>query len=526
MVSHSIDTEEARPIRQRLRCFPPAHVEAISQQVDDLLRQEVIKPASSPRASNLVLVRKKDGSYRCCIDYLQLNSVTRKDAYPLPRIDSCLDALANARWFPTFDLRSSYHQVPDAKCDADKTAFMCPRGMYRFKAMPFGLYNAGATFQRLMDIVMSGLHFHVCLIYLDDIIVFAGSLEQYLYRLVMVFQRLRTAGLKLKPEKCLLLQKSVSFLGHVVSVQGIATTDPSKIKLVAEWPTPRSLRDVRAFLGLAGYYQRLVAGFASIAGPLHAMMGKGEEFLLTPEAQQSFNRLKVALTSQLILAMLQDEGEMILDTDASDTAIGAVLSQKQGGYERVIAYVSRRLDRTEANYCVTRKELLAVVHFMRHFRQYLLSRAFLVRTDHSALTWLRRTPEPIGQQARWLEVMEEFHFRIEHCPGARHGNANALSRHPCRLHHCACHGSDQSTEGRESAPIPEYKGGDESTEAGQLQEVNAVRRARGVGPSVGEEADRPSSNVSAPGAPDPEVPLSLEGLQAAQKTDKDTAIII
>jgi len=351
------------------------------------------------------------------------------------------------------------------------------------------------------------VHSHVCLIYLDDIIVFAGSLEQHLDRLVMVFERLRTAGLKLKPEKCLLPQKSVSFLGHVVSGQGIAT-DPSKIKLVAEWPTPRSLRDVHAFLGLAGYYRRFVAGFASIAGPLHAMMGKGKKFLWTPEAQQSFYCLNVALTSQPILAMPQDEGEMILDTDASDTVIEAVLSQKQGGYVKVIAYASRRLDRREANSCVTRKELLAVVHFMRHFRQYLLGRAFLVRTGHSALTWLRRTPEPIGQQARWLEVIEEFHFRIEHRPGVRHGNADVLSRHPCRLHHCACHGSDQSTEGRESAPSPEYKGGDGSTEAGQLQEVNAVRRERGVGPSIGEAADWPSSNVSEPGAPDPEVPWS------------------
>jgi len=180
-------------------------------------------------------------------------------------------------------------------------------------------------------------------------------------------------------------------LWHVVSGQGIAT-DPSKIKLVAEWPSPRSLRDARAFLGLAAYYRRFVAGFASIVGPLHAMMGKKNEFLWTPEAQQSFDHLKVALTFQPILAMPQDEGEMILDTDASDTAIGAVLLQKEG-HERVIAYASRRLDRREANYCVTRKELLVVVHFMRHFTQYLLGRAFLVRTDHSALTWIRRTPE-------------------------------------------------------------------------------------------------------------------------------------
>jgi len=160
IVSHAIDNGDARPIRQRLRRFPPAHMEAISEQVDDLLRQEVIESAASLWASNLVLVRKKDGSYRCCVDYRQLNSVTRKDAYPLPRIDSCLDAMASAQWFSTFDLRSSYHQVQVDEREADKTAFICPRGMYRFRAMPFGLCNAGATFQRLMDIVMSGLHFH------------------------------------------------------------------------------------------------------------------------------------------------------------------------------------------------------------------------------------------------------------------------------------------------------------------------------------------------------------------------------
>jgi len=559
LVTHTIDTGDSRPIRQRLRRYPPAHVEVISQQVDDLLSQGVIEPTSSPWASNLVLVRKKDGSYRCCVDYRQLNAVTRKDAYPLPRIDSCLDAMANTQWFSTFDLRSSYHQVRVDDEDLEKTAFICSRGMYKFKTMPFGLCNAGATFQRLMDVVMSGLHFHVCLIYLDDIIVFSQTTHQHFERLILVLERLRSAGLKLKPQKCLLFQRSVVFLGHVISKDGIAT-DPDKTRAVTEWPVPRSLRDVRAFLGLAGYYRRFVEGFAAIAGPLHSMLGKGGKFKWTQEAQESFLRLKSALTNPPVLAMPQDEGGFILDTDASDTAIGAVLSQKQGGMERVIAYASRRLDRRETNYCVTRKELLAVVHFMKYFRQYLLGRTFVVRTDCSALTWLRRTPDPVGQQARWLEVMEEYQFSIEHRSGVRHANADALSRHPCKRLDCACHdprrdrftesSEERKSEGGINCHIQTVAVAAASTQGGSVDDGESK-------PFIGEAADhicesldkddnkdKPTgsdaedqldsqicrrededeSGNTAPSSTD--LPWSLEGLKAAQSADQDISIIV
>jgi len=201
IIMHHIDTGDARPVRQPLRRFPPAHVEAISQHVDNMLKQGTIEPASSPWASNVVLVKKKDGSFRCCIDYRQLNSVTTKDVYPLPRTDDCLDAMASATVFSTFDLRSSYHQIQVAPQDREKTTFICPRGMYKYRAMPFGLCNAGSTFQRLMDVVMSGLHLDVCLVYLDDIILFSKTVDEHLERLVRVLDRLRTAGLKLKPEK-------------------------------------------------------------------------------------------------------------------------------------------------------------------------------------------------------------------------------------------------------------------------------------------------------------------------------------
>jgi len=330
LVMHNIDIADAKPVRQQLRRHPPAHRDAISQQVDDYLKQGVIEPASSPWASNLVLVRKKDGSYCCCVDYRALNSVTHKDADTLPRIDSCLDALASAKWFSTFDLRSAYHRVKVNPLDADKTAFICPKGMFKFRIMPSGLRNAGATFQRLMDIAMSGLHFQLYLVYLDDIIVFSEIVEQHLERLVIVLGQLCSAGLNLKPQKCALFQKSITFLGHVVPECGIET-DPVKSEVVKEWPVPKTIRDVRAFLGIAVYYRRFVPNLACIAGPLHSMVGKGKRFSWTPEAQQSFDQLKLALTSPPVLAMPTDEGEFVLDTDASEFAIGAVLCQVQGG---------------------------------------------------------------------------------------------------------------------------------------------------------------------------------------------------
>ena len=279
--------------------------------------------------------------------------------------------------------------------------------------------------------------------YVDNVILFSATAEEHLERLIIVFGRLRLAGLKLKPEKCALFQKSVFLLGHVVSENGIST-DPSKIKAVVEWPVPKNFREFRAFLGLAGYYRRFVLRFSSLASPLNAMMGKGKTFAWTAEAQQASDQLKTALVSPPIFAMPTDSGEFILDTDAAHGNIGAVLFQVQGGSERVIAYASRKLNSRKINYCVTRQKLLAVVYFLQYFRQYLLERRFRIRTDHSALTWLNRTPNSIGQQTRWLEIMEEFDFVIEHRKGSRHTNADALSRRPCRVRDCLCRQSSSS----------------------------------------------------------------------------------
>jgi hypothetical protein len=435
VLRHSIVTGDARPVRQTLRRHPPAHQAAIKEHVSTMLKQGVIEPAQSPWASNIVMVKKKDGSLRCCIDYRGLNAVTRKDAYPLPRTDSCLDAMNGAKWFTTFDLRNSYHQLELEPSDADKTAFICREGSFRFLTMPFGLCNAGATFQRLMDMVMAGLNFEICLVYMDDIVIFSKTLEQHVERLRLVLQRLREAGLKLKPSKCDVMRRSVEFLGHLVSDNGIEP-HPDKVSAVTSWPVPTSLRDLRAFLGLCGYYRRFIDHFSLVAGPLYALTEKNRRYVWTPERQAAFDQLKQRLTSAPILCMPTDDDAFIIDTDASDSAIGAVLSQVSDGVERVVAYASKRLSRAEVNYCVTRRELLAVVYFLRYFRHFLLGRKFTVRTDHAALQWLRRIPQPVGQQARWLELLEEYDFAVVHRPGTRHGNADALSRRPCSKTRC------------------------------------------------------------------------------------------
>ena len=389
-------------------------------------------------------MKKKDGSLRCCVDYRQINDLTRKDAYPLQRTDQCLDAMSGAKWFSTFDLRSSYHQVGVHERDTDKTSFICREGQFRFRTMPFGLCNAGATFQRLMDVIMSGVAFEICLCYLVDIIVYSATLEEHFARLEKVLGRLQQAGLKLKPSKCSLLQKSVEFLGHVVT-EGKIGVNPAKIRDVVEWPIPISVKEVRGFVGLCSYYRRFVKDFGKIATPLTSLSEKNRKFCWTSECQQAFETLKGLLTTAPLLAMPNDVDVFILDTDASQFAIGAVLSQVQKGVERPVAYASRKLSKAEINYCVTRKELLAVVNFLKYFHHYLLGRRFRVRTDHAALQWLRRIPEPVGQQVRWIGYMEEFDFEIVHRAGNRHGNADSMSRRPCRKKDCFCSTAEEGT---------------------------------------------------------------------------------
>uniref|UniRef100_A0A0X3PXJ8 Transposon Ty3-I Gag-Pol polyprotein n=1 Tax=Schistocephalus solidus TaxID=70667 RepID=A0A0X3PXJ8_SCHSO len=402
-----------------------------------MLSRNIIRPSHSPWSSPIVLVRKKDGSMRLCIDYRKLNSVTKKDSFPLPRIDATLDTLAGNTIFSTLDLASGYWQVEVRPADREKTAFAVPSGLYEFETMPFGLANAPSTFQRLMNQVLSQLIPNTCLVYMDDIIVLGKDFNNHLENLRSVFESLRQAGLTLKPSKCIFIKPRVKFLGHIVSAKGIETDD-EKIRQIRDWPTPTDVSEVRSFLGLASYYRRFIKDYAHIASPLHKLTQKDVKFKWAADCATSFQTLKDKLCSSPILVfpnISSDAGKFVLDTDASDNAIGAVLSQQQpDGTERVIQYLSCSLTKAERRYCVTRKEMLALTYFVEECRPYLLYRPFIVRTDHSSLTWLRNFKNPEGQVARWQEKLAEYEFECVFRPGRQHGNSDALSRKPYRPH--------------------------------------------------------------------------------------------
>lgn len=353
--------------------------------------------------------------------------MTVKDAYPLPRIDESLDALGGSRWFSTLDMMSGYWQIEVDESDKQKTAFTSHKGLFEFNVMPFGLCNAAGTFERLMQTVCAGLRWDICLIYLDDIIVFSSTFEQHLERLESVFNRLQNAGLRLRSKKCSLFKHRVSYLGHVITENGVET-DPQKVKCIRLWPTPTNVSDLRSFLGLCSYYRRFVKGFAAIANPLHGLTQKDKKFDWNADCETAFQDLKRLLVTSPVLALPDFSKQFVLDTDASGSGIGAVLSQIQDGAEQVISYGSRSLTKAERRYSITRKELLAVVHFIKTYRPYLYGRRFVLRTDHSALKWMMSFKEPEGQLARWLDTLSEYDFEIRHRAGRIHGNADALSR--------------------------------------------------------------------------------------------------
>jgi len=319
-----------------------------------MLRHDVIEPAASPWCSNVVMVKKKDGSMRFCIDYRKTNELIKKDHFPLPKIDTCLDMLNGSTWFSSCDLRQGYWQTVIEEADRDKTAFVTRKGQWRFKVLSFGLCNAPSQFARTMELVLAGLTYDICLIYLDDILIFSRIFEEHCQRLAQVFAQLERQTLRLKATKCHLFQPKVTFLGPVISEAGIEC-DPEKTASISSWPRPQTLTDVRTFCGLASYYRAFVPGFAKIAQPLHSLTRKNAAFLWTDACEQAFQELKARLTAPPVLVAPNDEGQYVLDTDASDFALGAILQQYQpDGTLRVIAYGSRALKAPERRYCITR----------------------------------------------------------------------------------------------------------------------------------------------------------------------------
>ena len=429
LLEHTIETH-GPPLRQPYRRQNPAVRREEMEQVQQMLASDVICPSNSPWALPVVMVRKKDGSLRFCVDFRQLNAATVKGAHPLPRIDDLLDTLHGARWFSTLDLKRGYWQVPITECDKAKTAFhTSSRQLYEFNQVPFGLCNAPATFSRLVDFVLASLHWETCLFYLDDIIVFSSTWEEHLARLCQVFERLRPTNLKLGAEKCTFSAKEVSYLGHRVTEEGLLP-DSSLLATIREIPPPKTATEVRSFLGLPGYYRRYVKNFAAIAGPLHALTRKDVVFHWSTECQAAFDKLKTLLTTSPITAFPDFSQAFRLYTDASTTDLGAIVAQVRDGKERIICCASRALNQAEKAYPATKMECLAIVWAVAKFRLCLMAMPFKVYTDHYVLQWLKTMRTGSALLHRWSAALEEYDFTVRHRPGKAQTHVDGLSRLP------------------------------------------------------------------------------------------------
>ena len=389
----------------------------------------MIRKSSSPWASPVVIVGKKGGELRLCVDYRKLNALTKPDMYPLPRIDDMLESFSGASWFTTLDLASGYWQIAMDPKDIEKTAFITPFGLYEFLVMPFGLAYAPGTFQRLMNNILHDYLGRFVAVYLDDIIIYSkGTFENHIGHLKQVFETLRRANLKIKLKKCYFCLPNIHFLGHIVGQDGIKP-DPEKIEKIKNFPEPRNVSQLRSALGLFSYYRRFIKDFSKIARPLNTLLKKEEKYLWTNKQQRAFDFLKERLISAPILTYPNFEKPFTLYTDASGTGLGAVLTQLgDDNKEHVISYASRSLNSAETNYPITDQECLAVVWAIKYYQHYLELQPFTVVTDHSALKWLQTSKLPKGRRARWIMDLQQFKFTIKHRPGKQNANADALSR--------------------------------------------------------------------------------------------------
>ena len=405
-----------------------------AKEISKMLEHGVIEPATSEWASPIVFVPKKDGTKRFCVDYRRLNAVTTPDAYPLPRIDDCIDSLGDAVMFTTLDANAGYWQIPVAPEDRDKTTFTCHQGTFRYIRMPFGLRNAPATFQRALDIILSGVRWQTCLIYLDDVIVFSRSAEQHVRDVDKVLSLLRAAGVTLKLKKCFWFQNRVDYLGHVITPGklSVATENTDAFKTAV---FPKTLTQLRSFLGAANVYRRFIKDYSKVARPLTAMLRKDATPNWddpTASERSAFEELKERLTSPPVLVLPKRDRPFMIDTDASAYQLGAVLLQQQDEANpsvwSPVGYWSKTLNDAERNYSATERECFAVVWAITTLRPYIEGARFTIRTDHDALRWLMTLTDSSGRLTRWRLRLLEFDFEIVYRPGRVHQVPDALSR--------------------------------------------------------------------------------------------------
>ena len=444
VVEHHIYVPGVAPIHQKPYRVPYSQREVVRQEIQRMLDSGVITTSVSLWASPIVLVTKKDGTVRFCVDYRKVNQVAKFDAYPMPRVEEVFESIGPANFITTLDLAKGYWQILMAKDSREVTAFNTPYGLFEFVVMPFGLHTAPATFQRLMNELLRGCQGFAGA-YLDDIVIFSCSWEEHLHHLSEVFTVLQNAGLTIKPIKCQFAHGQVHYLGHIIG-GGSIRPDPSKVEAVLAYQRPVTKKDVRSFLGLIGYYRKFVPNFADAAAVLVELIKKGrpDKVIWARECEIAFDRLKKRMISAPVLQVADPSKPFILQTDASDLGLGAVLSQLQSGEEHPVAFASRQLTPAEKKYSVVEKECLAIVWALKHFRMYLFGVQFTIETDHQPLRWLHQMKNTNSRLTRWALAIQPYHFEMKHRPGRLNENADALSKERPRV----------SGEGNNPPPSP------------------------------------------------------------------------
>lgn len=426
---HRIPTVNDIPIYSRTYRFPEIHKREVERQVNEMLRSGIITKSCSPYNAPIWVVPKKmDNSggekWRVVVDYRRLNDVTVEDKFPIPNMEDLFSKLGNSQYFSTLDLAKGFHQIPILPNDRHKTAFSTPTGHYEFTRMPFGLRNAPASFQRMMNEVLHDYINNICVVYLDDILVFSTSLQEHILSLRKIFQRLSEYNLKVQVDKCNFFKRESEYLGHIITPDGIRP-NPLKINVIQKIALPKTIKEIRSFLGLTGFYRKFIKDYSRIALPMISYLKKGSTLNINDQNYiDSFNKLKKILCSTPVLAYPDFDRIFVLTTDASNRALGAVLSQN--GHP--IAFSSRTLNEHECNYSAIEKELLAIVWSVKYFRPYLFGRKFKVQTDHRPLVWLNSLKEPNMKLQRWKIQLNEYDFDVEYIKGRTNKVADFLSR--------------------------------------------------------------------------------------------------
>ena len=492
---------QSRPMWRKSR----EEVDELRKQTQAMLRQGLIQPSKSPYGAPWLFVKKKDGTLRLVVDYRALNNVTKKNSYPLPLQEELFDQTQGARWFSKIDLMNGFYQIRVAEGDTEKTAFRTPFGHYEFRVLPMGLTNAPATFMQLMNDQFRDMLGVSVIVFLDDILIYSKTLEEHERHVAAVFERLRKAQLYAKRKKCELFQTEVDFLGHRLG-RGFIGTSADKVAAVVAWPAPTNLRQLRSFVGLAGYYRKFVKDFSKIAEPLTSLTQKGRPFEWGAPQQAAFEQLKAALQSEPTLRLIDPALPIVISTDASGYAVGAVLQQKVDGKLQPAEYLSKRMGAAARRYPTHDKELLAIVTALRQWSHHLMGRRFVVRTDHFSLRYFNTQKRLSERQARWRDELVQFDFEVAYEPGVNNRAADGLSRRPDLEADGPDETGDPASEQEHLSALSGARGRDARRQrrrarvAARVQPPAEVERERAANRAAAEQVRPPADPLPAPNA--------------------------